>query len=322
MAEFESFDLSEMQSEYARLNADQASNSDYLDKFVKMPQNEGFTVVRILPPKKGEKLPYCATRVHNLKNPTTGRSRSYHCHRTLQRTSKGDKWYGDCIVCKVYSDLWEQSESCKDPQEKKRKQDQARTLKPVERFYYNVIVRSEKDKDNNILKNVGPKIYSCGKTVQTKIVGAFVGDESAGEPALGDITNISNGRDFRIIKKMKKSSDGDYPDYALSKFEDQSPAGTKEEIEKWVQELNDLQALRQLKDKDELKHALLVHLGRKKEGGEDQVDEDLKEFREPCNVVNTTSNTVREELVTSSVEEEESVDDDIMADDDFMKGLM
>jgi len=317
MAEFESFDLSEMQNEYARLNADSgASNSDYLEKFVKMPQGEGFTIVRILPPKKGEKLPYCATRVHTLKNPSTGRSKSYHCPITLQRTSKGDKWYGDCIICKVYSDLWSQSESCKDEEEKKRRQDQARTLKPVERFYYNVIVRSEKDKDNNIVKNVGPKIYSCGKTIQTKIVGAFVGDETAGEPALGDVTNISSGRDFRIIKKMKK----DYPDYSQSKFEDPSPAGTKEEIERWVQELNDLQALRQLKDKEELKHALLVHLGRIKEN-DNQVDDDLKDFRENSSVVNTASNTVKEELVTSTVEQD-SADDDIMADEDFMKGLM
>ena len=134
-----------------------------------------------------------------------------------------------------------------------------------------------KDENGDVKKNVGPKIYSCGKTVHAKIMRAIVGDDSAGEPALGDVTHPLTGRDFRVVKKVVKSGSQEYPNYDNSKFEEVSPAGSPTELQVWIDKLHDLQALRVIKPDDELRHALKVHLGMIKEG--EAADDDLSEFR-------------------------------------------
>lgn len=322
MADYEALDLSEIQSEYQRVSAEPGTGGgeDYLAKFVRLPERDGYTLLRFLPKKKGGKL-FCATRVHTLTNPTTRKSKSFHCPRELTMTPRGPRWMGECIICKYYSDMWQKSE---DPSLSMKAKDdlqaQARLLKPVERYYYNVIVRSERDKEGNTVKNVGPKIYSCGKTVHAKIMRAIIGDETAGEPALGDVTHPKSGRDFKVVKKVVKGGGGrEYPNYDNSKFEDSSPAGSPTDFDKWVNEMHDLLALRVIKDNEELKHALKVHLGMIKEGDAESSN-DLDEFRQPSD--NKVASSVKEELVVSTASGSSSSDDDeVMADDDFMKEL-
>lgn len=324
MANFETLDIADMQSEFKRVTSEPGNfdSEAYLAKYVRLPEKDGYTQLRILPRKKGQKL-WCVTRVHTLVNPTTGQKRAYHCPKNLVQTKRGEKWEGDCIVCKLYSDLWQQSEE-KTGKAQEDLQDQARAIKPVERYYYNVIVRQEKDKDGNVLKNVGPKIYSCGKTVHAKIVRAMVGDEDAGETPLGDVSHPKDGRDFRVVKKTIKGGGGrEYPNYDNSKFEDVTPAGSHDELETWCENLHDLQALRALKTPEELKHALRVHLGMVKEG-ESNDDSELAEFRGgppavPKVAVPSASESVREELAVSTVSS--SSNEEIMADDDFMAEL-
>lgn len=325
MADYESLDLNEMQQEYQRVSSQSNANNsdDYLQKFVRMPDRDGFVLMRILPRKKGGKH-YCATRTHTLNNPTTNKKRAYHCPKVLVHTDKGPRWQGDCIICKYYSDTWQKSEAL-NGKAKDDLQNQAREIKPVERYYYNVIVRSEKDfKTNEIHKNVGPKIFSCGKTTHARILRAMLGDESTGEEALGDITHPINGRDFKLIKKVVKGGGGsEYPNYDQSKFEGVSPAGSPENLKTWIENLHDLQALRSIKTPDELKHALRVHLGMVKEGDSEE-DDDLSEFRsakreEPSS---TVSNTVREELaVTTSSTNSYYKEEEQLADEDFMSEL-
>ena len=324
MADYEALDIADMQSEFKRVNAEPGNfdSEAYLAKYVQLPKNDGFTQLRILPRKKGQQI-FCVTRVHTLINPTTGQKKTYHCPKNLVKTKRGEKWEGDCIICKVYSDLWQKSEE-KTGKAQEDLQDQARAIKPVERYYYNVIVRQEKDKDGNVIKNVGPKIYSCGKTVHAKIVRAIVGDEDAGENPLGDVSHPVSGRDFRVVKKTIKGGGGrEYPNYDNSKFEDVSPAGSHDELETWLENLNDLQALRALKSPDELKHALRVHLGMVKEG-EATDDSELAEFRSGGSTrtqnVSVASESVREELAVSTVSNSESAEE-ILADDDFMREL-
>lgn len=330
MADYEPLDLAEMQHEYERVTAEPGNfgGEDFLAKFVRLPERDGYTLMRILPRKKGGKH-CCATRVHTLSNPTTKKSRTYHCPKVLVQTEKGPKWQGDCIICKYYSDLWKQSESMSGKAQEDR-QAAARAIKPVERYYYNVIVRSEKDpKTGDVKKNVGPKIYSCGKTVHSKILRAMLGDEAAGENPLGDITHPINGRDFRVVKKVVKGGGGsEYPNYDNSKFEDVTPAGSPDELNTWLENLHDLQALRIVKSPDEMKHALRVHLGMVKEGDSTQSDE-LNEFRNAGNTASGspsgstyTSEPVREELTVSTpVVESKSSDEEVLADEDFMKEL-
>lgn len=309
-----------MQSEYQRVTAEPGApaQGEYLKNFVSLPERDGYIHLRLLPRKKGAKF-YCATRVHTLSNPTTNQKKTYHCPKTLVQTERGPKWQGDCIICKYYSDLWQQSLALNGKAQADC-QNAARAIKPVERYYYNVIVRTEKDKNGDVHKNVGPKIYSCGKTVHAKIMRAIVGDESAGEPALGDVTNPSTGRDFRVVKKVVKGGGGsEYPNYDNSKFEDVSNAGSPSELTTWIENLHDLQSLRVIKTDEELRHALKVHLGMVKEG-EAQKD-DLDEFRSKN--TSTASDFIREDLAVTTTPAVSSTPDfeEPLADDDFMKEL-
>jgi hypothetical protein len=328
--DYEGIDFASIQKEYQRVSAEQAnanSAEDYLEKFVMLPERDGYLTMRILPRKKGEKSHYCITRVHSLKNPTTNKKRTYHCPKLLVENDRGpSKWQGDCIICKYYNELWQKSE-VETGETQKKIQQQARDIKPVERIYYNVIVRSEKDhKTGEIKRNVGPKIYSCGKTVHAKILRAMHGDPTAGEEKLGDITNPISGRDFRLVKKVIKGGGGaEYPNYDNSKFEAVSPAGTPDELKNWINNLHDLQALRVLKTNEELKHALRVHLGMVKEG-DSQKDDEMEEFRNAGFSSPNVQNTVREDLIISGSSSNQSSSsisdkDEILADDDFMKSL-
>lgn len=321
--DFEPLDMAEVATESERVNAEPGANTDFLAKFVKLPERDGFVLLRVLPRKKGQKL-YCATRTHRLNNPADPQNgaRSVHCPKELVMTDRGPKWQGECIICKYYSDLWQKSENL-NGKAKDDLQQKAREIKPVERYYYNVLVRQEKQKDGSVLKNVGPKIYSCGKTVHAKMMRAIVGDQSAGEKPLGDITHPTNGRDFRLVKKVVKGGGGaEYPNYDQSKFEDPSPLGEMDDMEQWISGLHDLSALRILKTEDELKHDLKVHLGLVKGVA---VKDDLAEFRGAPSVASEAEDTVREELCTSVKTEAKAdakkAEEEILADDDFMKEL-
>lgn len=329
--DYEPLDINEIRQEAKRVNSEgnNGADSEYLQKFVRMPDRDGFVMMRFLPKKKGQDL-FCATRVHTLTNPTTNQKKTYHCLRNLVDTEKGKQWRGDCIVCKYYSDLWQKSEGMSG-KEQENLQNKARELKPVERYYYNVIVRSETDpKTKTTNSNVGPKIYSCGKQVHAKILRAILGDEAAGEKSLGDITHPKNGRDFRLVKKVVKSGNREYPNYDFSKFEEESSAGSPDELERWFNNLNDLQSLRKTKTQEELKHALRVHTGMIVEG---ESSGELDEFyakspvqhssaKPAIETVVSGSDTIREEVLTQKhVAKSVISDDESLADDDFLKQL-
>lgn len=322
MSNFEPLDMAEMELESHRVNAETNENSNsFLNNFVKLPERDGYLLLRILPRQKGKKL-YCATRTHRLINPSevnpARKAKSHHCPKVLTMTDRGPAWRGECIICKYYSDLWQKSEALTGKAQEDL-QNQARAIKPVERFYYNVIVRQEQQKDGTFLKNVGPKIYSCGKTVHAKILRAITGDEKAGEKPLGDISHPITGRDFRLVKKMTRSGKNEFASYDNSKFEDISVLGEPDQVEQWLANLHDLQALRLVKDEDFLKHELKVHLGLiKVEGSSD----DLAEFRVGENKSDLSMETVREELVSKPVVSSDvRSDEEVLADADFMKEL-
>jgi hypothetical protein len=320
MVEYQGFNLSQMQNEFSKINSEGGgSSSDYLQKYVLLPEKNGYVMIRLLPGGKGKK-PFCATRIHTLTNPSTGKKISYHCTRNQ---SENNTWVGDCIICRYYQDLWRKSDSLSGSEQEKC-QNQAREIKPVERYYFNCIVRSERTKDGDVLTNVGPKIYSCGKQVYSKILRACVGDEDAGVPGLGDVTHPTNGRDFRIVKKIVKSGAREYPSYDDSRFEDISPAGTSEEFASWLKNLHDLESLRSLKTQDELKHALRVHLGMVKEDA--SIEDELAEFRNFSSPAPQIDQKVREDLIVTTPTPsrpamENILGEDILADDDFMKDL-
>jgi hypothetical protein len=326
--DYEPLDMAEVATVSERVNAEPGATNEggFYDKLVRLPERDGFVMMRILPRKKGHKL-HCATRTHRLSNPSANDDgKSYHCPKELVMTDRGPRWQGECIICKYYNDLWQKSEKLSGKAQEDL-QAQARAIKPVERYYYNVIVREEKDpKTREVKKNVGPKIFSCGKTVHAKIMRAIVGDQALGEKPLGDVTHPINGRDFRLVKKVVKGGGGnEYPSYDMSKFEEVSPLGEMDDMESWISNLHDLTTLRTLKNDEELKHALKVHLGLVKE---EASKDDLAEFRSaPTQKEPDPVESVREELLSkptptasAPVKTEQSVDD-VLADADFMSEL-
>lgn len=246
---FESMDIDEIKKEADRVNK---NNQNYLDTYVKMPEGTGFVVVRFLPKLKGKGL-WCSTRIHSING------KNFHCLRNLNTDGNKSSWradlsLGDCPVCIAYNNLWEQIKKTDNISEKSNLEAKARAIKPVERYYWNVIVRSEIDpKTQEVRKNVGPKILSIGKTLHGMVLESIRGNELMGKEPLGDITDPRKGRDFKIMKKVVKGGGGaEYPNYDQSLFLDPSPAGTTEDLKQWLTNIHDLQALRKLASRDEI----------------------------------------------------------------------
>jgi hypothetical protein len=247
------FDMKDMEAESAALNK---AESRAMDNYVKMPEKEGYVILRLLPALKGKSF-FVATRIHRL-----GQA-SYHCSRVRTKTQKGIMWLNesnnpkdDCPICQEYSRLWKVSNNQHGDQQA-RTQAEARSLKPIERYYWNAIVRQQVGRNGAIEKNIGPKIYSCGKIVQTIIADNMAGNETTGVRRLGNVLHPIEGRDFRLVKKISKGNGNyEYPNYAQSTFDEVSVLGTEEQIKIWLSDLPDLESLRDVKPREVLITAL------------------------------------------------------------------
>lgn len=260
MAEFGTLNLEEMAGEDARLNNEGGAGGGFLDQFVPMPEvkpgQTGSVAVRILPPAKGGKL-FQYNRTHKINN------RSVHCPRPLIN----GKWERNvsCPICDYYSSLWKQIEKFekqfgKDCPQAEALKAEARDLKPVERYYYNAIVRSMVV-DGKELKNVGPRILSVGKILHTMIIHAIVGTQGDPDSKLGNIADLKTGYDFIIRKTVTLGSEG-FPKYDSSGFaRNSSPAGSPEEVAIWAENLHDLTKLRNPRDVEYLEKELAIHRG-------------------------------------------------------------
>ena len=308
-------DIAELQGETERLASQEGSG--FGKNFVKLAEGKCVVPVRFLPPAVKGKFErdkshlFQRTRLHMING------KAFHCPRELQQ----DGWFkGPCPICEYYTLLWKQSKS-KSPEDAKHDQALARQIKAIERYYYNCIVRAETDPDTGkTVENVGPKIYACGKTMHAKIITGIVGSKEEDEPGYGDVTDPVTGRDFKIIKGIKKGPDGTYPEYDKSKYMEPSPLGTPEQVEKWLEELHDLQALRVVKTYDELLHQLRVHFGLEKD---ETIGFDVSEF----NRGSASKSTVT--VQKNAAADDDDSDDDTttgevdssVVEDDFMKDL-
>ena len=262
--EFEDIDMNAIAQEAGAVNKENGGGA--MDIFVKMPTQDGYVLVRFLPPQKGKSL-FCATRIHNL-----GTTKRFHCLRHRKTLPNGIYWVNstnnpadDCPICQEYSRLWKVSNNQKGD-EQLRTQAAAREIKPIERFYWNVIVRQQiNEKTGSVEKNVGPKILSCGKTLQAIVLESIYGSELTGRKKLGNITHPLTGRDFRLVKKITKGNSGaGYPKYDQSSFEDPSELGSEEQIKVWLENMHNLDDLRVIRPREELIVAMREHFS----GGE------------------------------------------------------
>jgi hypothetical protein len=258
--EFDTLDINDIRKEANKLNKEQGPSDDY----VRMPEKDGFVLLRLLPKLKNKPF-YHAVRIHRLGEYPN--AKTIFCLKKLVQTPRGEQWRTispetDCPICKRYNAMWEKSKKMP-PASAKDIQDAARSIKPIERYYYNCIVRSQMNpKTNQIENNVGPKILSVGKTIHNIIWVSMSGNETTGKKGLGDVSNYQNGRDFKIVK-MVRGVNG-YPNYDQSFFEDPSPLGSAEQIKGWLTKYHDLEAIPTYLTVEQIDEALTSFL----EGGE------------------------------------------------------
>ncbi len=249
----DSLDDKQFADEVNRLNKEVANG---MDNYVRLPEKDGFVILRFLPKLKNKPF-FVACRVHRLG--VYPNSKTVFCTRKLTPTPRGPKWIPtqqdhDCPICVKYNALWEQTKKMTNMNEIEKVKTLARSIKPAERYYYNVIVRQQLNTKTKTLEtNVGPKIYSCPKQVHEIVMQSITGSEVSGRRKLGDIANTVTGRDFRLVKQIKG---GAYPDYGQSSFEDVSPLGTEEQVKSWVTSYHDLEAIPIMLGIDEIRKIL------------------------------------------------------------------
>ena len=315
-------DINSLTTDYksTKTNENASSGGNFLQNFVKMPEGKGSVVMRILPPApKGmfdndENPFYQATRIHKVNG------KSLHD----PRVKVNGRWVGENPIGDYLKWLWKESEKQSSTEERDKMQKTYRQLKPIERYYFNVIVRAETDESGNVNKNVGPKILSVGKTVFEAVLRGIVGDEEMNQKGYGDVTDFKTGRDFKLVKTIRKSGESAWPNYESSHFLDESPAGDPDECKAWMENLHDLSSLRTLKTPEELEHELMIHLGLK---------QDTNSGFDPTKFQAKENTTQTQSSVTTTTEEEEtpapvaaattgdSSGDDDMADQDFLEEL-
>jgi len=209
-------DLNALRAKHEQLNNPQAgnSNSDFLKKFYQIP--EGSNAVRILPWRDDEKEFYAETKIHRITGPD-GNVKNHHCR----------KIHGEnCPLCDVYYALWKTG--------RKEDEDLARQIKPRARYYMNVLDRESGD----------VKILSVGVILFKKIIGAMLDED------FGDITDLTEGHDFKIVKEM----DGQWPKYDQSQPRPKaSPLGSNAEAAQIMESLHEIHDLVKLEDYEDFK---------------------------------------------------------------------
>jgi hypothetical protein len=318
-------DLNALKQEHQKIKEQAARASgggsdEFFKKFVKMPDGKGTVTVRLLPPAKdgmfGRKSNpfYQWTRLHTVNN------KKIHDPRELV----GKKWIGENPIADYLRALWKDSETAA-PDEQMKMRKLYRDLKPVERYYYNCIVREEIDENGNKKQNVGPKILSVGKMLHEEILKGICGDEELGISGLGDVSDPKAGYDFKIIKTIRKSPDGIYPNYEGSGYVQAStPLGNPEEVATWLDNLHDLVALRVLKSYEEIDHELQLHLGVIVE--DTKFDYSRYQKKQDRVVVQKEAPSARPSVQNGPEDEEDEPDvsdegTDVLADEEFLKEL-
>ena len=179
-------DLDALRKKHEELSNPGGSNSgsDFLKKFFQL--KEGTNLLRILPWKDDSKQFYAETKIHRVTD-ENGNVKNHHCRKV----------HGEaCPLCDLYYSLWKTG--------RKEYEDLARQIKPRARYYMNAV-----DRETGEIK-----ILSIGVILFKKIIGAMLDED------FGDITDLENGHDFKIVKVME----GQWPKYDQSQPRPKSEA--------------------------------------------------------------------------------------------------
>lgn len=311
MSEFGVLNLVEVEGEDKRLNSTGGGN--FLDQFVPVGDLKSgeSLAVRILPPVKGGKL-FQYNRIHTING------RKVNCPRPLVN----GKWDRNvpCPICDYYNSLWQQVDRLEtegNKPEAERLKAEARSIKPIERYYYNALVR-KMTVGGELKTNVGPRVLSVGKVLHQMIIRAIVSEDLTEK--LGDITHVKNGFDFIIRKEMRS----DYPNYDRSTFaREPSPLGDADLIAHVAANMIDLTKFRTIKDIEAIKKELAIHRGIiPDDTAAFDVEQFDAEFREPGEGSTSTSVSVPVQVTSTPVETAKpQVADEAIESDDFLADL-
>lgn len=184
---------------------------------------EGKTVIRIVPWKGNKENPFIELYFHYLGNKTY-----------LSPTSNGNRdpilEFAEELASGGTKDDWAQS----------------RPFRPKLRTFVPMIVRGEEEK--------GVRFMSFGKTVYTELLSII------SDPDYGDITDIKNGRDIVVEYVPQDKSDTNFAKTMVRPKPNQTPLGTAEQVEKFLNEQPDLHAIFKEPTYNELKVALERYL--------------------------------------------------------------
>ena len=181
--------------------------------------DEGETIVRVLPWKDDTKEFYSETGIHRIND------RNHHCPKVQG---------GECPMCDLSFKLWNTKDASN--------MDLARQIKARKRFYLNAVERSTGD----------VKILSMGIKLFTKILNCFFDED------YGDITNFTEGHDFKI----NKDKSGQWPDYSESAPKPKPTVlGTDMEIATYMDSLHDIHGLIRVATYEDLKKLTLEITG-------------------------------------------------------------
>ena len=131
-------------------------------------------------------------------------------------------------------------------------------IKPRARYYMNILDRNSGD----------VKILSVGVILFKKIIAAMLDED------FGDITDLADGHDFKIIKEME----GQWPKYDQSAPRPKSsPAGSKAEVASAMDSLHDIHSLVKLEDYEEYKKVVAALTGLPELSNPNSPDEDVSD---------------------------------------------
>lgn len=200
------------------LKSQGGGGSSFSENFLRV--EKGTTPVRILPGADEDQPFYAETKIHRIPediNDPKSNVKNYHCPKV-----KGES----CPICDTYFSLWKTGVSSDE--------NIARKIKPNARFYMNVLDRNNSD---------AVKIFSTGITVFNKILTTIIDED------YGDITDLDEGFDFKIVKVQEPGDQ--WPKYDQSQAR---PKSSKVKNQGEVMDnLHDLGALISYSDYDTLR---------------------------------------------------------------------
>lgn len=162
----------------------------------------------------------------------------FHCLPHNPRVVCPTTFNQSCPICEKASKIWNEINDISNWESHQElsldAKKKAQSLKPYERYYYNIIA----DNDEQV------RLYIVGKTLHTQIINGIANIipklsfwEKCWQwffPKSWNVLDWDSGYDFVVRKELRRFNYSIFSDYNKSSFTQvKKPAGTKKQIEMW-----------------------------------------------------------------------------------------